>query len=220
MPGVAETFKTVIHEMTYGTDFQFINLLHSKNANLTHEDLNTSIDEPEHRWNIHLVPYDTLTSRMKPSSNGRLSHCSWNFGIFDESHRYKKINCAGWRIAMNVKIGFNLQVTAIPGFHSLYDWCYPTMWLFWGASEDPEDETDGNSQRRCTVCRSEELDVCHPNWRQWRSTGCSTPGNPNSKALDNEEVVRIKTHKWETNCSDTEGESTPCWSRMEWGQVS
>jgi len=47
MPGVAETFKSVIDEMTHGTDFKLSNLLHAENANLTHEDLNTSIDEPE-----------------------------------------------------------------------------------------------------------------------------------------------------------------------------
>jgi len=47
MPGVAETFKSVIDEMTFGTDFKLVNLLHAKNANLTHEDLNTRIDEPE-----------------------------------------------------------------------------------------------------------------------------------------------------------------------------
>jgi hypothetical protein len=74
MPGVAETFKTVIHEMTHVTDFKLVNLLLAENANLAHEDLNTSIDEPENRWNIHLVLYDNLTSRAKPSSNGRLSH--------------------------------------------------------------------------------------------------------------------------------------------------
>ena len=44
MPGVAETFKNVIDEMTYGTDFKLINLLRAEHANLTHEDLNTSIN--------------------------------------------------------------------------------------------------------------------------------------------------------------------------------
>jgi len=29
----------------------------------------------------------------------------------------------------------------MPGFHSLYDWCFQTMWLFSGAPEEPEDET-------------------------------------------------------------------------------
>jgi hypothetical protein len=42
---------------------------------------------------------------------------------------------------MNAIIAFKLQVTATPGFHSLYDWCFQTMWLFSGVPEDPEDET-------------------------------------------------------------------------------
>jgi len=44
MPGVAETFKSVIDELTHGTDFNLVNLLHYENVNLTHEDLNISID--------------------------------------------------------------------------------------------------------------------------------------------------------------------------------
>jgi len=123
MPGVAETFKTVIDEMTHRTNFKQVNLLHAKNVNHTNDDLNTSIDEPENRWNIHLVSYDTLTSRAKPSSNGRLSHCSWSSGMFDESHRYRMKNSVGWRIARNARIGFKLRVTGTPGFHSLYDLC-------------------------------------------------------------------------------------------------
>jgi hypothetical protein len=82
-----------------------------------------------------------VTSRAKPSSNGRLSHCSWSFEIFDESHQYKMKNTVGWRIATSAGIGFKRQVTPTPGFHSLYDWCYQAMWLFSGAPEDPEDET-------------------------------------------------------------------------------
>jgi len=140
MPGVAETFKTVIHKMTHGTDFKLVNLLHAENANLTQEDLNISIDKPEKRWNIHLASYDTVTSRVKPSSNGRLSHCSWSVGIFDEWHRYKTKNSVGLRIVTNARIGFKLQVTATPGFHSLDDWCYQAMWLFSGGPDDPEDE--------------------------------------------------------------------------------
>jgi len=50
-------------------------------------------------------------------------------------------NSVGWRIATNARIGFKLQVTAAPGFHSLYDWCYQAMWLFSVAPEDQEDET-------------------------------------------------------------------------------
>jgi hypothetical protein len=96
MPGVAQTFKTVIDKMTHGTDFKLVNLLHAENASLTHGNQNTSIDKPENRWNIHLVSYDTLTSRAKPSSNGQLSYCEWSFGIFNESHWYKTKNSVGW----------------------------------------------------------------------------------------------------------------------------
>jgi len=70
MPGDAETFKSVIDEMTYATNFKPLNLLHAEDANLTYEDLNTSLDEPENRSNIHRVPCDTSTSRAKPWSNG------------------------------------------------------------------------------------------------------------------------------------------------------
>jgi hypothetical protein len=42
---------------------------------------------------------------------------------------------------MNVRTALKLQVTVTPGFHSLYDWCFHTMWLFSGAPEDPEDES-------------------------------------------------------------------------------
>jgi len=141
MPRVAETFKSVIDKMAHGTNFKLVNLLHTDNANLTNEDLNTSIDEPEYRWNIHLVSYDTLTSRVKPASNGQLSYCVWSYGIFDESHQYKTKNSVGWQIVMTANIEFNLQLTATPGFYSLYDWCFQTMWLFSGAPDNPEDDT-------------------------------------------------------------------------------
>ena len=29
----------------------------------------------------------------------------------------------------------------MPGFHSLYDCCFQTMWLFSDVPEDPEDDT-------------------------------------------------------------------------------
>jgi len=141
MPAVTDTIKTVIDKMTHATEFKPVNLLHGANANLTHEDLNTSIDKPENRWNIYLLSYDTLTSRAKPSSNGQLSYCAWSFGIFDQSHRYMTRNTVGWHIAMNAKIGFKLQVTATPRFHSLYDQCYQAMWLLSGAPEDAENDT-------------------------------------------------------------------------------
>jgi hypothetical protein len=66
IPGVTETFKTVIAEMTDASNLNIINLLRTENANVTHQDLNTSFDQPDDRWNIHLVRYDTLTSSAKP----------------------------------------------------------------------------------------------------------------------------------------------------------
>jgi hypothetical protein len=129
MPSVAETFKSVIHKMTHGTNFKLINLWHAKNANLTQQVLNTNIDKLENRWNIHLVSYETITSRAKLSSNSQFSHCSWSFGIFDESYQYKTKHSVGWQISMNTRIGFKLQVTATAGFHSLYAWSFQTMWL-------------------------------------------------------------------------------------------
>jgi hypothetical protein len=47
MPGVAETFKTVLDEMTHGTEFKLVNSLHAENANVTHQNLNTSIEKAE-----------------------------------------------------------------------------------------------------------------------------------------------------------------------------
>jgi hypothetical protein len=47
----------------------------------------------------------------------------------------------GWLIAMHAQTASKLQVTATPGFHSLYDWCFQMMWLSSGVAEDPEDDT-------------------------------------------------------------------------------
>ena len=142
MPGVADTIKTVIDEMTHATKFKLVNWLHTENANLTNEDLNFSIDKPENRWNIHLVSYHTLLSRAKPSCNGQLSYCAWSFRIFHESHWSTTTNCVGLQIAMNAQVGFKLQVTTTPGFNSIWDGCYQMMWLFRGVHDDTEDDTE------------------------------------------------------------------------------
>jgi hypothetical protein len=81
MPGVAKTFKSVLDKITHRTDFKLVDLLHTDNANLTHKDLNTSIDKPENRWNIHIVSYDTFASRAKSSSNGQLCNRAWSLGF-------------------------------------------------------------------------------------------------------------------------------------------
>jgi hypothetical protein len=47
----------------------------------------------------------------------------------------------GGKIAMNAEIGFKLQVTATPEFHSLDDCCFQTMRQFSGAPDEPEDDS-------------------------------------------------------------------------------
>jgi hypothetical protein len=141
MPIVAETFKIVTNEMAHGTDFKLLNTMHDRNVNHTQVDRNTTIDEPGNRWNIHFVQFDTLTSRVKPSSNGWLSICSWSSRIIDESQWYLMKNIVGCRISRNTRIGFKLPVTVTSEFNSLHDWCYQAMWLFSGVPECPEDDT-------------------------------------------------------------------------------
>ena len=135
IPAVAETMKGVMDEMTYETDFKLINLLHQQYANLTHKDLNTSVDESENCLIIKLVSYDTLISSAKRSHNGQLSYCTWSFAVFDEFHRYKTKNCVGWHIAITARIGFKHQVIATRGLYSLYNWCYHTIWLCSGVHQ-------------------------------------------------------------------------------------
>jgi hypothetical protein len=42
---------------------------------------------------------------------------------------------------MNRRIGFQVQVSAMPQVHSLDDWCGTVVWLHSGAPEDPNDVT-------------------------------------------------------------------------------
>jgi len=86
MPGVAKALKSVIDKMTHATNFKCVHMLHTKNAYFTQYHLNTCINESENQPDLHLLLYDTLTSRAKPSSNGQHSHCSWSFGILYNSY--------------------------------------------------------------------------------------------------------------------------------------
>ena len=47
LPGVADTSKTFIDEMTHVTELKLVNMLHAENANLAHQHLKPIIDEPE-----------------------------------------------------------------------------------------------------------------------------------------------------------------------------
>jgi len=126
--------------MTHRLDWQRVNLVDAENVNLTHEDLNTTIDKYENWWNICLLPYDTLTSRVKSTSNVQMLHCWWRFRIFDESYRYKNKYKVGWQIVIKARIGFKVQVTALKSFHSLHAWSYQWMRLFSGSLNDLEDD--------------------------------------------------------------------------------
>jgi hypothetical protein len=59
--------------MTYGTNSNLIILLHAENATLTNQDLNTSLDEQDTQWNVHLVLNDNFSLSPKPSSTSQLS---------------------------------------------------------------------------------------------------------------------------------------------------
>jgi len=62
---------------------------------------------------------------------------------------------------------------------------------------------DVKARRWGAVFRSHVFDACHPDWQPRPRTGCGAPDDPNCKALDDLEVVRINTHEWETTGSDT-----------------
>jgi hypothetical protein len=106
-----------------------------KNANLTHDAWNTIMGKPENQCNIHHVLNDPILYSTKPSSNSQLPHWSGRFGTLNESQHNMTKNGMGWRIVTIARIRFKRQVTATPGFSSLYDWSVLKMWLF---SDEPD----------------------------------------------------------------------------------
>ncbi|KAF8520710.1 hypothetical protein BDD12DRAFT_811081 [Trichophaea hybrida] len=89
LAGICETFESDINDMSHNTHFTIIDLLDPNHYNLSNKDLNTSADELEHRWNINLISYDTLTARTKPNGQWQLTKRAWSFTTFEESHRYQ-----------------------------------------------------------------------------------------------------------------------------------
>jgi len=130
-----------LDQMNCGTNIELVYGLDSATAEPANEHLNCSIDCLEVSWNTHLVKYDTLMTRPKPSSNSQLPSCSWRFMILDESHQYKTENNVGWLIGMKARIRFKLQVAVMPAFHSLFDRGSQMMCLYSGGAEDPKDIT-------------------------------------------------------------------------------
>jgi len=94
--------------MTYGTNIKLVNFLDLENDNHTHNIVNTRLNELENMLNIHYIVYDTLTTGVKPSSNGQLFQCSWSSENFNKSFPYKMNSSVHWQIAMTAKIGFKL----------------------------------------------------------------------------------------------------------------
>jgi len=175
--------------MTHETDFKFVNLLHPENVNLTHKALNTSITEPVNWWNMHLVSYDTITSRTTLSSNGQCPHYSWSIEISDVSQWYKTKCSVGRKIALNPRIRFIHQLTAIPEFHSLYNCSFQIRWLFlrcsWGSRVSYCDGKHSavslySTVKSCMNAIQNEATtlnrICHHGWCKLQSPGRSGGG--------------------------------------------
>ena len=123
------TTKTI----TAGTSFTIRDLSAEGDAEMSHTHLNISVKFPERTWDIHVITYNALMERGQRNHNGtprQLTSCTWSWGIFDESHRYKGPKSIGWKVVSKADIGFKVQVTATPAYHSLRDWAHLMRWLF------------------------------------------------------------------------------------------
>ena len=61
-------------------------------SELSHTNLNFSMNYPACMWNIHVITYNAFTECSQRNLSGRprqLTDCAWAWGIFDESHQYK-----------------------------------------------------------------------------------------------------------------------------------
>ena len=133
LPSVCETFVAAMRTITHGTRFAIRDLSAEGGSELRHTHLNFSMNHLACMWNIHVITYNAITERSQrnPSSSPRqLTDCTWKWGIFDESHRYKTPKSIGWKVAMEAKIGFKVQVTTTPAYHSLRDWTNISRSLF------------------------------------------------------------------------------------------
>jgi len=123
-------------------------------------------------------------------------------------------NSVGWQIVMNARVGSKLQVTATPGFCSLYNWCFQTMWWFSGAPDNPEGETvmerhgaePLHSAVKCLMhfirkeVQDPQQDVAHrmiqiaTTWKRWRWSELKlAKGNPLVRILnENAHLVDLK----------------------------
>jgi len=131
--------------MTYGINIKLVNMFDAENGNLTPKDLNTIINKLDNWWNILLVLYYIVISRANPISNVLLSYLWGGISSIHEYYFYKKKNSSCWQISMRTTIGLTLQVTALPGILSLFDWCFHKMLL---SSSVPEHQEDGTAMEK------------------------------------------------------------------------
>ena len=143
LPSVRETFVAPTKTITAGTHLTIRDLSAEGNAEMSHTHLNFSFKFPELMWDIHVVTYNALMERGQRNPSGtprQLTNCTWPWGISDESHRFKGPKSIGWKVVSEADIGFKVQVTATPAYHSLRDWANITRWLFAipEVAEDPD----------------------------------------------------------------------------------
>ena len=164
LPSVRETFVRVLQQVTEGTRFAIRDLNKDQGADITHVQLNFSKAHPDRRWDIHVITYNAFTERAQKNPSGsmrQLTQAVWSWGIFDESHRYKGAKSLGFKVAREAMIGFKIQATATPAYHSLRDWGSTTSWLF----TIPQDVQDAEAveshgpQAMVTAVRDLELAV-------------------------------------------------------------
>ena len=133
LPSVRETFVRALEGITQGTSFAIRDLGKDQGPDITQVQLNFSREYPKRRWDIHVVTYNMFTERAQKNPSGsvpQLTQGVWSWGIFDESQRYKGSNSIGFKVARDAMIGFKIQATATPAYHSLRDWGSTTCWLF------------------------------------------------------------------------------------------
>jgi len=218
---VTETFNSVIDQITYGPDLKLVTLFGIENANLTQEDLNTSIDKAENRSNLNHVPYDMLSSGAKTIKQRPALLLSMEFwGFWWVPLEQDKTQCG---LANRHESDNWIQTSS-----NSYAGNPFTLWLV------PSDDVagfrcawtssgwycDGKAWCRGFVFWCEEFVACYPDQRRSSSTGCDAPDDTDCNSLDHKKVVGIQTRQWKTTLSDPEGECTPYQSGVDWRRAS
>ena len=92
-PSVWETFVAATKTITAGTSFTICDFSDAGCAEISYTHRNFLVKFSERMWDINVITYNALTERGQRNHNGtprQLMSCTWSWGIFYESHRYKK----------------------------------------------------------------------------------------------------------------------------------